>query len=62
MNVLIQNFIYFRMYEDDFELEDHELVSGRANPTLNESKTKNRASASSPEDDIYNFSTKDLGY
>ena len=50
------------MYEDDFEPEDDEPVSGRADPTLNENKTKNRARASSPEDDIYDFSNKDLGY
>ena len=50
------------MYEDDFEPEDDEPISGGADPTLNENKTKNRARASSPEDDIYNFRNKDLGY
>ena len=50
------------MYEDDFEPEDDEPVSGRVNPTLNLNKTKNRAHASSPEDDIYYISNKNLGY
>ena len=50
------------MYEDDFEPDDEDPTSGRTDLTLTDAKTKARARSTSPDDDIYDFSTGDLGY
>lgn len=49
------------MYEDDFEPDDEEPISGRQDAALSD-KSKKRQQGGNNEDDIYDFSTKDLGY
>lgn len=51
-----------RAYEDDFEPDDEDMFkSGEPIVTASDTK-KSRPNAKSSEDDIYDFSTPNLGY
>ena len=63
----------FSIYEEDFEAEEDEIPSNMTDALNQNSKAgdnigqnrqnkQGRPKAPSPEDDIYDFSTKDLGY
>ena len=52
-------------YEDDFEGDDEEIPTIPSDSALHLAdppQRKLRPQTSSPEDDIYDFNTKDLGY
>ena len=59
----------FSAYEDDFEPEEEETPEVKKVTTntttdnaVQKRKGQGRTGATSPEDDIYDFSSQDLGY